>query len=328
MKDAKRDLLSLAAVQLNSEELDKKTNIERMDDFILKAAGKGADLISFPEICITGYNIILYTKSKKTLLSMAESVPGGASFRHFSRLAKEKDIAVLYGLLEKDGDKLYNTYVCIRPDSTFSKYRKIHAFENTHVLQGSEFVTFDLFGWNCGTLICYDNNLPENARIYMLRGCELMFSPHQTGGFDIEVAGMGRIDVKLWKDRKKNPRHLFKEFMGPKGREWIQKWLPSRSYDNGFYTVFTNGVGLDHDELRTGNAMVIDPNGVVISESRSIDSDVIYAKVSKNALKGNLGQFHNKTRRPELYGEISKRRKGLSDTRNARNDMTKNSKIA
>ncbi len=322
-----KDLLKVAAVQLNSDEKDKKKNIDKMEELVIRASKEKADIVSFPEICITGYNIVLYTKSKKDLLEMAESIPDGASFKRIAAMAKKHRIVILYGFLENEKGKLFNTYVAVRPDGTFEKYHKIHAFENTHVSQGSTYNIFDLYGWKCGTLICYDNNLPENPRIYMLKGCELLFSPHQTGAFDIEVAGMGRIDVKLWENRRKNPKALLKEFMGPKGREWLLKWYPSRSYDNGFYSVFTNGVGLDHDEIRTGNAMIIDPNGCIVAESKSIDSDIVFAEISKKAIDGTLGLFHNKTRRPDLYAELAKKRKGLTDTRSARNSMTKHSKI-
>ena len=41
------------------------------------------------------------------------------------------------------------------------------------------------------------------------------------------------------------------------------RWLPARAHDNGIFLVFSNGVGVDDDEVRTGNAMVIDPYGRV-----------------------------------------------------------------
>ncbi len=31
------------------------------------------------------------------------------------------------------------------------------------------------------------------------------------------------------------------------------RWLPSRAHDNGVFYLFSNGVGLDDDEIRTGN---------------------------------------------------------------------------
>ena len=55
--------------------------------------------------------------------------------------------------------------------------------------------------------------------------------------------------------------------MGTKGREWLLKWLPARAHDNGLYLIFSNGVGRDDNEVRTGNAMVLDPYGDVLAET-------------------------------------------------------------
>jgi predicted amidohydrolase len=324
----KKDKLTIAAVQFNAAERDKELNLKNMEGFIKKAAEQKVDVISFPEICITGYNFILYTEDKKELFSIAESVPDGPSVKRLMEMAKKYNIVVLFGLLEKENEeKLYNCYVTARPDGTFEKYHKIHAFENSLMSQGKSYPVFDLYGWKCGVLVCFDNNLPENARIYGLNGCEILFTPHQTGAFDMEIAGMGRINIELWKERHKNYHKLFQEFQGPKGREWIVKWLPSRAYDNSMYHIFANGVGLDYDEIRTGNAMILDPNGLIIAESKSIESDMVTAALSKDAFEGTLGRMHIKTRTPEIYRDIVQEQKDRTDSRTARNKLTVHSKI-
>lgn len=138
---------------------------------------------------------------------------------------------------------------------------------------------------------------------------------------------MGRIDTQLWENRDSCKEELYREFNGPKGREWILKWLPSRAYDNGMFHIFSNGVGLDHDEVRTGNAMIIDPNGIVLSESRSIDSDMAIAQIDRNSLQGTLGRMHMKTRNPELYSTLVRESADRMDSRSARNELTQNSQI-
>ena len=54
--------------------------------------------------------------------------------------------------------------------------------------------------------------------------------------------------------RQQNPEAIEAEFKGPKGRQWLMTWLPSRVHDNGLFLTFSNGVGLDDNEVRTGNA--------------------------------------------------------------------------
>ena len=324
----KNELL-IASVQFNSAPKDKVQNLKNMKTLVESASKQGCDIISFPEICITGYNFILYTEKKRDLLDIAEIVPDGDSTKYIQELSREFNMTILFGLLEKTrDDKLYNTFVCITPEGYLQKYRKIHAFENSYMSQGKEFPIFELFGWKCGVLICFDNNLPENTRVYALQGCEILFAPHQTGGFDMDVAGMGRIDTQLWKNKDSCKKELYNEFNGPKGLEWILKWLPSRAYDNGMFHIFSNGIGLDHDELRTGNAMIIDPNGIVLRESKSIDSDMVVSKINKESLEGTLGRMHIKTRNPELYSILVQESKDRMDSRSARNELTNNSKIA
>jgi len=321
------DPLRIAAVQFHSAEFDKVANLARMESFVSGASAKGAHVVSFPEICITGYNWILYTDDDTHLLDVAETVPEGPSATRIIDMAKKHNVAIGFGLLEREVDRLYNTYVVARPDGTWERYRKIHAFENSRMSQGDGHIIFDLFGWTCSTLICFDNNLPENPRICALSGCEILFAPHQTGGFDMDVAGMGRIDRKLWENGGTDPEALRKEFQGPKGREWIVKWLPSRSYDNGMYTIFTNGVGWDHDEVRTGNTMIIDPSGIIQAESTAIDADMIITDLHRDALEGTLGRMHTKTRTPHLYADLTTPSTTSADTRSARNELTKRSRI-
>ncbi len=74
---------------------------------------------------------------------------------------------------------------------------------------------------------------------------------------------MGRIDVDLWKERETRRDELEDEFKGDKGRGWLMRWLPARAHDNGSFVVFSNGVGQDDNEVRTGNAMILDPYGRV-----------------------------------------------------------------
>ena len=67
------------------------------------------------------------------------------------------------------------------------------------------------------------------------------------------------------------------EFQGPKGRGWLMRWLPARAYENGVYYIFTNAVGVDHDTIKTGGAMILDPFGEIVAESQALGDDVVAA---------------------------------------------------
>src|SRR3546814_19200665 len=51
-----------------------------------------------------------------------------------------------------------------------AKYRKLHPFISKYMSSGDEYCVFDLIGWKCGILICYDNNIIENVRVTSLLG--------------------------------------------------------------------------------------------------------------------------------------------------------------
>ena len=78
-----------------------------------------------------------------------------------------------------------------------------------------------------GVLICWDNNLVENARVTALLGADIVMAPHQTGGCNSRSPqAMGLIDPILWENRHTDPEAIEAEFRGPKGREWLLRWLP------------------------------------------------------------------------------------------------------
>lgn len=82
------------------------------------------------------------------------------------------------------------------------------------------------------------------------------------------------------------------------------KWLPARAYDNAIYAIFSNPIGMDHDQLKNGCAMVIDPYGDVIAECRSLDNEIAIAEVSPDKLTLAGGYRYIQARKPELYGDI------------------------
>jgi predicted amidohydrolase len=131
---------------------------------------------------------------------------------------------------------------------------------------------------------------------------------------------MGRVDRTLWDDRKENPEAIEAELRGPKGREWLLRWLPTRAHDNGVFVVFANGVGPDDDEVRTGNAMIIDPYGRILSETWKAEETMVVADLDLSLIENSTGRRWIRTRRPDLYGELTVPTGQEVDTREVRFD--------
>jgi predicted amidohydrolase len=195
--------------------------------------------------------------------------------------------------------------VVVTPAGFVAKHRKIHEFISPHLGWGDDLRTFELCGIRCGILTCYDNTLVENPRILTLLGADVIFAPHVTCGLESPMPGRGKIDRKLWDNRQRDPVPLAMEFQGPKGRGWLMHWLPTRAYENGVYYIFANAVGVDHDTIKTGNAMVIDPYGEIIAESRALGDDVVVGLCTPEKIERSGGRRYLRARRPELYAKLA-----------------------
>ncbi len=282
-------------------------NFSKVTAFVEEGARHDVDIVCFPEMCLTGYWHVRHLE-RAAVDELAEPVPDGPSTETLLKLATTHGMTIGAGLIERDPDgTLYNSYVVAMPDGRTACHRKLHAFINEHISSGSEYTVFDLpDGTRAGILICYDNNLVENARITALMGAEVLFAPHQTGGcHSRSPRAMGRIDPELWRNRDADPDALRREFQGPKGRGWLMRWLPSRAHDNGLYLLFSNGIGLDDDEVRTGNAMILDPYGEILAESDAIGDDMVVADLKADELPTSSGRRWLKARRPDLYGRLT-----------------------
>jgi predicted amidohydrolase len=295
--------ITVATAQFQTRNGDKAYNLSRIGALTARAAKEGAQAVSFHELSITSYTF-LKDLSCDELFELAEEIPGGYSTQQLIHLAGMYHTAILAGLVERDGDHLYNTYICVTGEGLVAKFRKLHPFINRNLSPGNEFVVFDLFGWKCGILICYDNNVIENVRATALLGADLVFMPHVTGCTPSAMPGRGWVDRALWDNRAQDPDGIRKEFDGPKGRAWLMRWLPARAYDNGIYVVFSNPIGPDGDQLKNGNSMILDPYGEVLAECRSLGDEVVTATCTPGKLRLAGGTRYRRARRPELYRNI------------------------
>lgn len=308
-----------ASVQFNHHAGDKAYNMAVMDGFVRRAASAGVELLVFPEMCITGYWHVR-NLDRAALDALAEPLDG-PSIGRVAAWARETGMIVGAGFLERGDDgRLFNAYTVCQPDGRIDCHRKLHAFESDDIASGDRYTVFDTtLGVRMGVLICWDNNLVENVRATALLGADVLIAPHQTGGCASRSPfAMGVIDPALWRDRAADPEAIRAEMQGDKGRGWLMRWLPARAHDNGLFLVFSNGVGEDDGEVRTGNAMILDPYGRILAESRAVDDDMVAADLDLDLLPLATGRRWIRGRRPELYGLLTERLGHELDPRRAR----------
>lgn len=295
--------LKIATVQFEAHDNDKAYNLSVIRDICRKAAADGADVVAFHECSVCGYTFAKEL-SREEMLAIAEPIPDGDSTRELIDIAKESGVTLLAGFFEREGDKIYKAQVCVDGDGLKAKYRKLHPFINPSILPGDKYVVFDIKGWKCAILICYDNNIVENVRATALLGAEIIFMPHVTMCTLSPRPGAGLVDPELWERRESDPTTLRQEFDGLKGRAWLMKWLPARAYDNGVYVVFSNPIGRDYDEIKNGCSMILDPFGDILAECRKLGDDYVIATAIPEKLKLAGGYRYRNARRPELYADI------------------------
>ncbi len=309
--------IKVAAIQFNHRPGDKEYNLHRVQTLAADARRRGAQLAVFPEMCLTGYWHVR-NLTEQECRALAEPIQGGPMTAALLELSAQLDMTIGAGLIEfGDDDRLYNSFVVAMPNGETAVHRKLHCFISEHLSSGNEFTVFDIpQGARVGVLICYDNNIGENVRMNALLGAEILLAPHQTGGCTSPSPFcMGTIDTELWRRRDEDPEAIENEIRGPKGRDWLRRWLPARAHDNGLFLVFSNGVGIDDDEVRTGNSMILGPYGETLAETWKADDDIVVADLDPAVQATCTGRRWLKSRRPELYGMIAESTGREQDTR-------------
>jgi predicted amidohydrolase len=304
------NLFRSAVVQFEAVPDQPSANLATVERLAREAVAAGARLVAFPELCLLGY-WHLRRQTAERLHELASPVDGPLVGRVLA-LAEELDAGLGVGFLETGveflGDgKLFNSYAVCLPTGEVHVHRKLHAFEHEAIASGSSYTVFDTpWGFRAGVLLCWDNNLVENVRITALLGATVLLAPHQTGGTNSRSPhGMKPIPLELWESGDRAA--IEAAFNGPNGRGWLMRWLPARAHDNGLFVLFSNGVGRDDDEVRTGNAMILDPYGRIIAETPVPAESVVIADLDLDLVPLATGRRWLRGRRPELYGVLTER---------------------
>ena len=139
---------------------------------IAQAAERKADLIVLPET-------LTALRGKWDYEAAAEPVPG-PSTDYFATLAKQHNLYIVAGLVERDGPLVYNVAALIGPEGFVGKYRKVCLPRGEHdsgVQPGSEFPVFQTRFGKVGMMVCYDGFFPEPARELTKNGAEVIAFP-------------------------------------------------------------------------------------------------------------------------------------------------------
>lgn len=138
------------------------------------------DLLLFPELSLCGYLF----EDRRQLAACAQEVPAGPAVRAVAELSGRYGRTVVFGLAEKEGDRIYNTAVIVSKGRYIGKYRKIHLsdFEKKYFDPGQGNAVFTVDGVRIGVQICFDLWFPEVSRRQIRQGADLLLALANFGG--------------------------------------------------------------------------------------------------------------------------------------------------
>ena len=287
------ETFAAAAVTMNSVHGEYEETFRIMEAFCQEAASQDVRLILFPELILHGH-------CNPETWHVAESVPDGPSVRRLHDVAHATGLVISAGMCEKEKDIVYNTQVLVGPEGYIGRQRKLHMSrdENLYYRGGREINVFDIGFCKVASVICYDNQFPEIARICALKGADIILMPH--------AAREGRWTDETQGDAR---RKVFDYFTGYR----------QRARENACYCIFADQSGIagrvpdlpeDHHNQphHPGGAMMISASGRIMGHATldRICDEMIVHTLKAESLTHNRSHpnYTLRTRRPELFGEL------------------------
>ena len=283
----KRNEVSIGLIQ-TAVTKDIRENIQKAVSFVKKAATEGAQIICLQEL----FNTIYFPQHERLdVLRFAEPIPGD-TVSIFSRLAKELDVVIIVPLFEKaQNGSYYNSAVTIDAGGDIlGVYRKIHIpfdklFYEKNYFKGGDlgYQVYKTRFASIGVLICYDQWMPEAARINTLMGAEILFYP----------TAIGWIKGHNSKDG-----------------DWHNAWETvqrGHAIANGVHVAAINRVGEEGSLKFWGGSFVSDAFGKVLKKASHEKEETLVVKVDlslNKRIREGWGFLNN--RRPDTYQPICK----------------------
>ena len=231
-----------------------------------------ADLMVLPELFNTGYQFV----SREELFDLSEDMPSGPTCEALIDLASSKGMYLVFGMAERDGDKIYNSAGIAGPEGFIGRYRKSHLFyEEKYFFNPGDtgFKIFDINIARIGVMICFDWWFPESARSLALMGADIICHP---------------ANLVL---------------------PACQKAMVTRSLENGVFSVTANRIGSESrggkkELLFTGKSQVVDNRGILLTSMKKDKTGISIVDIEvKKARQKDITSLNDRfrDRRPELY---------------------------
>lgn len=286
----------VAAVSMNSPFGEYENVLARMEEYCRQATDSDVRLILFPEL-------LIHSHCNPKTWDLAEPVPDGPTTQRCIEIARKYGLVLSVGISEKPRDIVFNTQFLVGPDGFIGKQRKIHMSrdETLYYKGGREIEVHDLGFCKVGTIICYDNQFPEVARILALKGADILLMPHAAR-------------IRMWDDTPESAASARQHSL-----DFFTSCYAMRARENACFAVLANMAGraghLDTYPVDSpaqphhcGGGLVFAPDGEVLASTQreEIRDEMIICNLDARRLAAerSLPNYTLRTRRPELYEEL------------------------
>lgn len=268
----------IAAAQIDIKLGDASVNVRRMEEILRETAWQQAQLTIFPEAALCGYCFESLEEAQK----YAEPIDG-PSVARLMELCGELERFCVFGMLETEGPRLFNTCVLLGPGGTVGQYRKTHLPNlgvDRFTTPGDVLETFAAGDLRVGLNVCYDSAFPEAARVLALQGADLIALPTNwpPGAFC-------------------NANYV----------------INARAMENSIYYAAVNRVGDERGFHFIGRSRICDPDGNNLAAADHDQEAILYATIdpelARNKRKVRVPGKHEidrfADRRPDLYRPLA-----------------------
>jgi predicted amidohydrolase len=249
---------------MNCKLADVQANLRKIQSLAEKK--KEVDILCFPELATTGYNI------GQKWVELSETIPGPSTER-LCQIASEYGTYLIAGISERDAtsNSIFNSAALISPEGdVVGVHRKVHLWdeERRYFTPGNDFKVFRTKIGMIGIGICYDLEFPEAARIMALGGADMIFFPS--------------AEMKPYE-------------------KCIDTYVLSRAAENELFVCFSNRLGREGKLVFFGHSQIASPTCHVLAKARASE-DFATARLDLASLSKIRREFlHLELRVPSAY---------------------------
>jgi len=252
---------------------DMKPNLAKALDCMASAGRDAAQLIIFPELCLSPF----FPQYAGQDVSRYAITLEDESIRLFRATCKQMKLAASPNVYLRENNRLFDASLMIGADGSFHGVSKmVHIAQvpgfyeqDYYTPSDTGFRVYDTPLGKIGIVVCFDRHYPESIRTCVLRGASLILIPTAN---TIE-----------------EPRDLF------------DCELRAAALQNGVYIAMCNRVGTEGEVVFCGESIVVNPDGNVVAKGGNTETLVVADIELHQVDRARAKRPYLSLRRPEMY---------------------------